>query len=185
MPVQSCLRFAPIDAFGLVEPASRLTCLTRRTTHDFQLQRSRRYRHQRSMPGPHRHLQHLSAKRPAHPAPACCLCPEPWYTQALPLNRGSEVKAVRLRADQPRTLRSGYLYVLLDNRGSGRPTKSPPRARCVSFGPTRSLAKSPGPCAKSVFNRITIFPRHSSTSKPTDTPPPGWLWPTTPGPRVC
>ncbi|WP_256587736.1 toxin VasX [Pseudomonas sp. Irchel 3E13] len=41
---------------------------------------------------------------------------EPWYTQALPLNRGSEVKAVRLRADQPRTLRSGYLYVLLDNR---------------------------------------------------------------------
>ena len=42
--------------------------------------------------------------------------PEPWYTQALPLNRGAEVKAVRLRADQPRTLRSGYLYVLLDNR---------------------------------------------------------------------
>ncbi|WP_175651487.1 T6SS effector BTH_I2691 family protein [Pseudomonas sp. Marseille-P9899] len=42
--------------------------------------------------------------------------PEPWYTQALPLNRGSEVKAVRLRADQPRTLRSGYLYVMLDNR---------------------------------------------------------------------
>ncbi|MHA6194124.1 T6SS effector BTH_I2691 family protein [Pseudomonas wadenswilerensis] len=42
--------------------------------------------------------------------------PEPWHTQALPLTPGSEVKAVRLRANQPRTLRRGFLYVLLDRK---------------------------------------------------------------------
>lgn len=42
--------------------------------------------------------------------------PEPWHTQALPLTRGSEVKAVRMHIGQPRTLRRGFLYVLLDRR---------------------------------------------------------------------
>ncbi|MDR0279380.1 MAG: hypothetical protein LBJ37_15990 [Paucimonas sp.] len=42
--------------------------------------------------------------------------PEPWHTQALPLTRGSEVKAVRMHVGQPRTLRRGFLYVLLDRR---------------------------------------------------------------------
>ncbi|MHA6196353.1 T6SS effector BTH_I2691 family protein [Pseudomonas wadenswilerensis] len=42
--------------------------------------------------------------------------PEPWHTQALPLTQGSEVTAIRLRANQPRTLRRGFLYVLLDRK---------------------------------------------------------------------
>lgn len=42
--------------------------------------------------------------------------PEPLHTQALPLSRGSDVKAVRLRTGQVRTLRRGYLYVLLDKK---------------------------------------------------------------------
>lgn len=42
--------------------------------------------------------------------------PEPLHTQALPLSRGSDVKAVRLRTGQMRTLRRGYLYVLLDKK---------------------------------------------------------------------
>ncbi|MHA6198513.1 T6SS effector BTH_I2691 family protein [Pseudomonas wadenswilerensis] len=42
--------------------------------------------------------------------------PRPLESQALPLTRGSEVRAVRLHTDQPRTLRRGFLYVLLDRR---------------------------------------------------------------------
>ncbi|MHA6197341.1 T6SS effector BTH_I2691 family protein [Pseudomonas wadenswilerensis] len=42
--------------------------------------------------------------------------PRPLETQALPLTRDSEVRAVRLHTDQPRTLRRGFLYVLLDRR---------------------------------------------------------------------
>ncbi len=40
--------------------------------------------------------------------------PEPWHTQALPVSRGSEVTALRMLPDQPRILRRGFLYVLLD-----------------------------------------------------------------------
>ncbi|MGE8405579.1 MAG: T6SS effector BTH_I2691 family protein [Pseudomonas sp.] len=40
--------------------------------------------------------------------------PEPWHTQALPVSRGSEVTALRMLPDQPRILRQGFLYVLLD-----------------------------------------------------------------------
>ena len=42
--------------------------------------------------------------------------PQAWETRLLPLVPGSEVKAVPMRFDQPRTLRQGYLYVLLDRR---------------------------------------------------------------------
>ena len=42
--------------------------------------------------------------------------PEPWQAHALPLSHGSEVKAVRLVPDQPRILRRGFLYVLLDRK---------------------------------------------------------------------
>lgn len=42
--------------------------------------------------------------------------PQPWHTRLLPLTRGSEVEAVPMRLDQPRILRQGYLYVLLDHR---------------------------------------------------------------------
>ncbi|MDR0277591.1 MAG: hypothetical protein LBJ37_06885 [Paucimonas sp.] len=42
--------------------------------------------------------------------------PEPWNTQALPLTQGSDAKAVPLRANQPRILRRGFLYVLLDKK---------------------------------------------------------------------
>ncbi|MGE8408616.1 MAG: T6SS effector BTH_I2691 family protein [Pseudomonas sp.] len=42
--------------------------------------------------------------------------PQPWETRLLPLVPGSEVKAVPMRFDQPRILRQGYLYVLLDRR---------------------------------------------------------------------
>jgi len=42
--------------------------------------------------------------------------PEPWHTQALPVSRDSEVKAVRMVLDQPRILRRGFLYVLLDGK---------------------------------------------------------------------
>ena len=40
--------------------------------------------------------------------------PEPWQVHALPVSRGSEVTAVRMVPDQPRILRRGFLYVLLD-----------------------------------------------------------------------
>ena len=42
--------------------------------------------------------------------------PEPWQTQALPVSRDSEVTAVRMVPDQPRILRRGFLYVLLDRK---------------------------------------------------------------------
>ena len=42
--------------------------------------------------------------------------PEPWQAHALPVSHGSEVKAVRLVPDQPRILRRGFLYVLLDRK---------------------------------------------------------------------
>ena len=42
--------------------------------------------------------------------------PEPWQTHALSVSHGSEVKAVRLVPDQPRILRRGFLYVLLDRK---------------------------------------------------------------------
>ncbi|NWL76218.1 hypothetical protein DM872_05095 [Pseudomonas taiwanensis] len=40
--------------------------------------------------------------------------PAPYGTHMQPVSRGSDLMAVRMRIDQPRTLRQGYLYVLLD-----------------------------------------------------------------------
>ncbi|MFV3328094.1 toxin VasX, partial [Pseudomonas sp. NY15372] len=40
--------------------------------------------------------------------------PRPRATTALPLARNTEVAAVPLHGDQPRILRQGYVYVLLD-----------------------------------------------------------------------
>ena len=40
--------------------------------------------------------------------------PEPWQAYALPVSGDSEVTAVRMVPDQPRILRRGFLYVLLD-----------------------------------------------------------------------
>ncbi|HFT8622566.1 TPA: T6SS effector BTH_I2691 family protein [Pseudomonas aeruginosa] len=40
--------------------------------------------------------------------------PAPQATQMLPVSRGSDLMVVNMRIDQPRTLREGYLYVLLD-----------------------------------------------------------------------
>ncbi|MDG9886363.1 hypothetical protein N7650_26410 [Pseudomonas sp. GD04058] len=42
--------------------------------------------------------------------------PEPWQTQARPVSHGSDVKAVRMVLGQPRILRRGFLYVLLDHK---------------------------------------------------------------------
>ncbi|MDG9885230.1 hypothetical protein N7650_20540 [Pseudomonas sp. GD04058] len=42
--------------------------------------------------------------------------PEPWHTQALPLASDPKVKAVPLRDSQPRILRRGFLYVMLDRK---------------------------------------------------------------------
>ncbi|MDU9389338.1 T6SS effector BTH_I2691 family protein [Pseudomonas sp. zfem002] len=42
--------------------------------------------------------------------------PRPLDTQELPLTPGSDVRALRLRDNQPRLLRRGYLYVMLDRQ---------------------------------------------------------------------
>ena len=42
--------------------------------------------------------------------------PEPWEAHARPVSHGSEVKAVRMVLGQPRILRRGFLYVLLDHK---------------------------------------------------------------------
>lgn len=42
--------------------------------------------------------------------------PEPWKTQALKVSYEPDVKAVYMRLGQPRTLRQGFLYVMLDQK---------------------------------------------------------------------
>ncbi|MFD2640554.1 T6SS effector BTH_I2691 family protein [Pseudomonas japonica] len=52
---------------------------------------------------------------PILPLRTAC-APRPLETQELPLTLGSDVRTVRLRDNQPRILRRGFLYVMLDRR---------------------------------------------------------------------
>ncbi|WP_095158977.1 T6SS effector BTH_I2691 family protein [Pseudomonas sp. Irchel 3E13] len=74
--------------------------------------------------------------------------PEPWYTQALPLNRGSEVKAVRMRLEQPRILRQGFLYVMLDGR-EWQAYKITPEGMLRQFPPYQMPREEPRPLPES------------------------------------
>lgn len=74
--------------------------------------------------------------------------PEPWYTQALPLNRGSEVKAVRMRLEQPRILRQGFLYVMLDGR-EWQAYKITPEGMLRQFPPYQVPREEPRPLPES------------------------------------
>ncbi|WP_240160370.1 toxin VasX [Pseudomonas bharatica] len=110
--------------------------------------------------------------------------PEPWQTQARPVSHGSDVKAVRMVLGQPRILRRGFLYVLLD-RKYWQAYQITPEGVLRQFPAFQVPRQEPVPLSRICFQQDHDIPASSSTSISTGTPPPGWPSPTTPGLRRC
>lgn len=83
--------------------------------------------------------------------------PEPWETQLRPLPKTPEVKAVNLRLDQPRTLRQGYLYVLLDRR-EWQAYEISPEGALSQFRPYQMPREEPRPLCEACIREDHDIP---------------------------
>ena len=83
--------------------------------------------------------------------------PEPWETQLRPLPKTPEVKAVKLRFDQPRTLRQGYLYVLLDRR-EWQAYEISPEGALSQFRPYQMPREEPRPLCEACIREDHDIP---------------------------
>ncbi len=83
--------------------------------------------------------------------------PEPWETQLRPLPKTPEVKAVNLRFDQPRTLRQGYLYVLLDRR-EWQAYEISPEGALSQFRPYQMPREEPRPLCEACIREDHDIP---------------------------
>ena len=80
--------------------------------------------------------------------------PEPWHSQAIPVGRNPEVKAVRMRLEQPRILRQGFLYVLLD-RKEWQAYQITPEGALRHFRPYQIPREEPKP-----LSRVCVMQDH-------------------------
>ena len=83
--------------------------------------------------------------------------PEPWETQLRPLPKAPEVKAVNLRFDQPRILRQGYLYVLLDRR-EWQAYEISPEGALSQFRPYQMPREEPRPLCEACIREDHDIP---------------------------
>lgn len=80
--------------------------------------------------------------------------PEPWHSQANPVDRNPEVKAVRMRLEQPRILRQGFLYVMLD-RKEWQAYQITPEGALRHFRPYQIPREEPKP-----LSRVCVMQDH-------------------------
>uniref|UniRef100_UPI002989AC4C T6SS effector BTH_I2691 family protein n=1 Tax=Pseudomonas huaxiensis TaxID=2213017 RepID=UPI002989AC4C len=83
--------------------------------------------------------------------------PQPWHTRLLPLTRGSKVEAVPMRLDQPRILRQGYLYVLLDQR-EWQAYEISPEGALSQFRPYQMPREEPRPLCEACIREDHDMP---------------------------
>ena len=83
--------------------------------------------------------------------------PEPWETQLRPLPKAPEVKAVNMRFDQPRILRQGYLYVLLDRR-EWQAYEISPEGALSQFRPYQMPREEPRPLCEACIREDHDIP---------------------------
>ncbi|WP_095155832.1 T6SS effector BTH_I2691 family protein [Pseudomonas sp. Irchel 3E13] len=83
--------------------------------------------------------------------------PQPWKTRLLPLTRGSEVEAVPMHLDQPRILRQGYLYVLLDRR-EWQAYEISPEGALSQFRPYQMPREEPRPLCEACIREDHDMP---------------------------
>ncbi|WP_175183569.1 T6SS effector BTH_I2691 family protein [Achromobacter animicus] len=78
--------------------------------------------------------------------------PKPTATSKRPLAGGGDLAAVPLRLDQPRTLREGYLYVLLDKR-AWQAYQVTPEGALRQFNPFSMPRAAPEPLSERCIHR--------------------------------
>ena len=78
--------------------------------------------------------------------------PKPTATSKRPLAGGGDLAAVPLRLDQPRTLREGYLYVLLDKR-EWQAYQVTPEGALRQFNPFSMPRAAPEPLSERCIHR--------------------------------
>jgi len=78
--------------------------------------------------------------------------PKPTVTSKRPLAGGGDLAAVPLRLDQPRTLREGYLYVLLDKR-EWQAYQVTPEGALRQFNPFSMPRAAPEPLSERCIHR--------------------------------
>lgn len=83
--------------------------------------------------------------------------PAPWETQLRPLTPGSEVQAVRIGLGQPRILRQGYLYVLLDRR-EWQAYEISPEGALSQFRPYQMPQEEPRPLCEACIREDHDIP---------------------------
>ncbi|OLS60527.1 T6SS effector BTH_I2691 family protein [Pseudomonas putida] len=83
--------------------------------------------------------------------------PAPWETQLRPLTPGSEVQAVRMGLGQPRILRQGYLYVLLDRR-EWQAYEISPEGALSQFRPYQMPQEEPRPLCEACIREDHDIP---------------------------